>query len=96
MLHFISVYTTKVKKILRQNNTIFFYLFYKTPRYVQYGQSKVYCIKPEGIISWTGIQRVKAFIKNNINMAKLKYLTSKIGPRLIIFRQNFRDICAFL
>ena len=47
MRHFIRVYTVKVKKIFRQNNTIFFLNYNLTPLDMYNGLSQVYCIEPE-------------------------------------------------
>ena len=48
MLHFIRVYTVKVKKIFRQKNTIFYENYnLLLPLYMYNGLSQVYDIKPE-------------------------------------------------
>ena len=49
ILHFIRVYTVKVKKIFRQKNTIFKKIYNLTPLDRYNGLSQVYCIKPERI-----------------------------------------------
>ena len=59
MLHFIRDYTVYTgKKDLQIKKYNFFENFIMTPQDMYIGLSQVYCIKPEGRIHWTSIQRV--------------------------------------